>query len=936
MPDGPTSHGHPTDFIAALDVFTAFTDLAATETDVRVLTSKAYEVMTVHFLAHSSAYYEVHDGLWKALTWTPEMTPEQIHMIRSGLPLDVPSFAEALTTKQPVYIDGWNSRRDGIENTDVFGPVCIYPLTVDGDVRGLFTVGLRVGRQWQPRDRALMRALGRSLNMVLERTEQARQLHEERAALEAFAVYTEHVGHETDVPTLVHEAIRVLRNHLNHVSVVYYELHASLWKAEAWSEDLTPTVIEQVTRGIPVHAPDGINVPQSGTAVFLNDWNADAHSLPAATAYRAAASVPLFNSDGTPRLLAVAAKDTHVWSEREKAMIRAVGRALSLAVERAATSRQLKVQNLDLDARTRALEGFAALTRDLGVRADVYELIRRAQDVVLSLLPPGYALYYERDGKHWRNRVQAGDVRNAYLQAFIDAGPLIGETPSVDVPWTTHHALFQDQYARGSDTPVEMVGHVNAAASLPVFRDGEPVGVFIAVLFEQRAWSSADRVVLETVVRNLGIAIERAEQTRQVEQQRAEVEARNRVLSTFEEWTRDLAVGGDVSEVIRRAQRLLYELLPIQAAVYYERDGNKWRVRSLLGEYGSDGLRRAHEAGLPYESTGNLRVPFETGEVYYQDPYDPHIDGLAEHMTHVQATAILPLKTAGGVQSLLGLARFTSERWTTTERTVLETVGHSLALALDRVEKTTALERERAALAAANEELDAFAYSVSHDLRTPVRHILSFNNLLRKTLASSLDAKTERYFTLVDEAGQSMNRLIDAMLNMSRTSRLPLRLGPVDLGVLMRQIERASEAECLGRNVRWDIAPLPLVTGDQDLLRQVLENLVSNALKYTRTRDVTVIRVWAAEREAHTAVFVEDNGVGFDSKYASKLFGVFQRLHRADEFEGTGVGLANVRRIVRRHGGEVFARSRPGEGATFGFTLPNVTGGGAMSGSSVP
>ncbi|PYE50962.1 sensor histidine kinase [Deinococcus yavapaiensis] len=244
-------------------------------------------------------------------------------------------------------------------------------------------------------------------------------------------------------------------------------------------------------------------------------------------------------------------------------------------------------------------------------------------------------------------------------------------------------------------------------------------------------------------------------------------------------------------------------------------------------------------------------------------------------------------------------------------------------------EQTTVLARERellkeqtAALAHANEELEAFAYGVAHDLRTPLRHIASFNALLRTSLGSGVNEKSARYLQVVDQAAARMSKLIDAMLELSRTSRQPLRMGLVDFGALVASVREELEAEAPERPVTWHVEPLPLMLGDSDLLRQVMLNLLANAVKYTRVQARAVIEVRVEEHPEEWRVLVRDNGVGFDSKYADKLFNVFQRLHRQEDFEGTGVGLANVRRIVHRHGGRVWAEGMPNEGATFGFTLP--------------
>ena len=234
------------------------------------------------------------------------------------------------------------------------------------------------------------------------------------------------------------------------------------------------------------------------------------------------------------------------------------------------------------------------------------------------------------------------------------------------------------------------------------------------------------------------------------------------------------------------------------------------------------------------------------------------------------------------------------------------------------------LDARTRALEAANEELEAFAYGVSHDLRTPVRHIAGFSDLLRKSLAGQLDERAARYLNVIDDAAERMNILIDAMLDLSRTARLPLRVGPVDLSALVAAVRADLELETLDRRLVWAIEPLPLVSGDRETLRQVVVNLLSNAVKYTRTREEARVALWAEERPEAWAVFVRDNGVGFDPRYGHKLFGVFQRLHREEAFEGVGVGLANVRRIVERHGGRTWAEGSVNGGATFAFTLPKA------------
>jgi len=236
--------------------------------------------------------------------------------------------------------------------------------------------------------------------------------------------------------------------------------------------------------------------------------------------------------------------------------------------------------------------------------------------------------------------------------------------------------------------------------------------------------------------------------------------------------------------------------------------------------------------------------------------------------------------------------------------------------------------RERTAeLDAAIRELDAFSYSVSHDLRAPLRHIDGFVEMLHQRLGQSLDPTSKEYLGIISTATKQMGTLIDALLSFSRTSRAPLFNSQVALDKLVQSVLRDLRFETEGRQIEWAIMePLPSVEGDPTLLRQVLFNLIANALKFTRKCDKARIEIGANDHDSEWLIHVRDNGVGFDMQYVGKLFGVFQRLHPAADFEGIGIGLANVRRIVQRHGGRTWAEGNPGAGATFYFSLPRSTG----------
>ena len=233
------------------------------------------------------------------------------------------------------------------------------------------------------------------------------------------------------------------------------------------------------------------------------------------------------------------------------------------------------------------------------------------------------------------------------------------------------------------------------------------------------------------------------------------------------------------------------------------------------------------------------------------------------------------------------------------------------------------LERRAADIEAANKELEAFTYSVSHDLRAPLRHVIGFTDLLQAGAASALDEKSRHYLTTIGDSAKRMGTLIDDLLAFSRVGRAELQRGAFSLEQTIKEALRELRQEMEGRDIVWKIAPLPEVQGDSSLLRLAWVNLISNAVKYTRTRPRAEIEIGCDSSQDHkTVFFIRDNGVGFDMKYVDKLFGVFQRLHRAGEFEGTGIGLANVRRIVHRHGGRTWAEGVVDSGATFYFSLP--------------
>jgi len=225
-------------------------------------------------------------------------------------------------------------------------------------------------------------------------------------------------------------------------------------------------------------------------------------------------------------------------------------------------------------------------------------------------------------------------------------------------------------------------------------------------------------------------------------------------------------------------------------------------------------------------------------------------------------------------------------------------------------------------LAAANKDLDAFAYSVSHDLRTPLRTIIGFSRIFIEDYGDKLDEEGQRKLNIIQNSAQDMGQLIYDLLAFSRMGCKAMSMSAINMGQLAEEVFERLRLNASGQAVRFNIQALPPACGDRNLIREVFVNLISNAIKFTKPSEVAVVEISGKTEGKEILYSVKDNGVGFDMKYADKLFQVFQRLHSTEEFEGTGVGLSLVQRIIHRHGGRVCAEGKLNEGSTFCFTLP--------------
>jgi len=354
---------------------------------------------------------------------------------------------------------------------------------------------------------------------------------------------------------------------------------------------------------------------------------------------------------------------------------------------------------------------------------------------------------------------------------------------------------------------------------------------------------------------------------------------------------------------------------------------SQWLSSSTSGVYATDALSQAWPRASRHTDTasGILAVPisqiFRNYVIWFRPETTRTITWAGEPVKRVssQNGSVAPRKDFA---PWLETVRNRSIRWHAVE---LEIAGEfrlgMLNIVLRHAEGLAELANE---LRRTNKELEAFSYSVSHDLRAPLRHIAGYGDLLRESDGDKLSERSKRFLHNMLESARFAGVLVDDLLTFSQMGRAALRPVSVDLNQLVRSVAQEFGAETANRKVEWIIPELPTVTGDPAFLQIALRNLFSNAVKYTRTRESARIELSVQSTADEYIVSVRDNGVGFNMKYVNKLFGVFQRLHRAEEFDGTGIGLANVRRIIERHDGRTWAEGREGEGAAFHFSLPKV------------
>ncbi|MFC4453928.1 ATP-binding protein [Deinococcus sonorensis] len=606
------------------------------------------------------------------------------------------------------------------------------------------------------------------------------------------------------------------------------------------------------------------------------------------------------------------------------------------------------------------VEAWARVTRALGEAATPHQVILAVVHEGIQALGAdgGTVALPTPDGQALQINEYSG--YDARAMAPWRTLPLTLHTPSTAAFQQQRPLFIEEPEQAGREYPslVEMLQRFSGSmVALPLLAPQRVLGVLLLTFTQQRHFDATDRTFLIALAGQCAQALERSEALQQARQL-------NEQLSFLAQASEVLSSSLNLDETLDSIARLMVPRLTDWCAIYLPAPDGLLHPVTVVHQDPSmvQFLRQFIERNPVHNSpdNGTGRV-FITGEpelvpVITDEMYDalPQSEDWKDDVRRLQLRSVItvPMTAGGRVVGVLGLARTSLDRVYGPEDVAfaLEVAGRAgyavenarlygqaqqelqerqraqqeLDAANTRLEERV---RERTAeLETVNGELEAFTHSASHDLRTPLRHVVSFADLLERhqQRQESQDERSRMLLGQIQQAARRMNASLDGLLTLSRASRMPLEFRPVDLAQLMEDTIEALRPETEGREVSWDLGPLPPVDGDATLLRLVVQNLLGNAVKYTRPRDRAVIRVTGREEGERVVVSIEDNGVGFDPQYADRLFGAFQRLHHPQQFEGTGIGLTNVRRIVTRHGGQIWAEGRPEAGATFSFSLPRT------------
>lgn len=698
----PAQAGQVTDLMddrLALDAFVAYKEAVGGVSDVLTLARQAEQVLRTTMPHLSAAYYELDGNLWKARVWSADLPPDLADTLQAGVPADTLNFAQAHSSQREVFVDAWNAAANHLPDASTFGAAAFLPLVVEGQVRSIFAVGTQQTIRWSEREKALIRAVTRGLRVTLERTEHLRQLEEERAALDAFVQFTETSSQVVDPRDLAVRAAAVLAVTLD-VQASFLTRRGQVWIGEVFSDSVPDATRDLVQRGLPAEWPILKRPFDAGGAVFIDDWGSHPEAAVPTGLYHAVALYPYRQTSGTQGLLAIATPRRRAWTERERSVFHGVGRSLALAFERVEHNRKLAET-------ARSLEAFMAYTEAIGTRTDVTALADHAITVLERHFPQSSVWYLERQGDVWKICAWNADFPEDLL-ATLQAG--VTDNAVTREVLRTRGPVFVDHWD-AQVVGLEQTEQFSSGVNVPLIVDGEVRGLLGIGRPDAMHWEPQEQALIRAVVRGLTLALERAAASRTLEEQNAELKARARALEALSSLTRDLSIHGDPSALMWQTQSLVLSLLPEGCALYYELRGELWRCVSQIGTLHDADLQATIDAGLPYDQTQNLVIPWTTGRPYFQDRYDHDTDGLRTLTYEVGATATLPIQVGKEIVGVFAVALRSVRQWTQVDRAVLETTVRQLGLALEGARTLQALHRTRQYLdvAVANAPMLLFA-----------------------------------------------------------------------------------------------------------------------------------------------------------------------------------------------------------------------------------
>lgn len=813
---------------------------------------------------------------------------------------------DVLTSGTPLYFEHADMLKTAYPQLEaVTGGVtavatAVLPLKLGGQPLGVLILDFKEPHIFTSDERRFLQTLGAQCSLALDRAALIERLDGQGAYSQLQArtieLETERAFLDTVLDSLGEAVVTCdAQGQLARFTTQAKELHG---------QDAQPVPADQWASHYHIYLPDLSGLMPTSELPLYRAWQGEtvrdiemAVWLPGQLPrYLVVNGQPLFTPEGLPNGAVIAERDiTALYTQTQ----------------------QLERQTLALEIEKSAMQTFVQFSEAASRIEDVAQLGQLAMETLQSVIPGSSAALYERVSQLWQPRSWTTDLKPELLAMLQQGLPL--DTPIFAQLLQTRSPVFVDGWNE-AEQGLTHTEQFQTAALFPILQEGEVSTVLSVALQTAPRWTPGQQAIIRAVGRSFALLYDRIATATALRHEQQDAEHRARALEALMQLT--LVEEQNPLLLIQQAQELVLDLLPAGFAAYYEVDEEHWQVRSQVGTTGAEVMQAAIDAGFPLGQTPSFDTVAQTGEAAFVDVYARDTDVDSEGVGHIAAHATLPLMVGGQVRGLFNLPLFESRGWTQTDRAMLITAVQYLGVMVERSEHLTQLAQTNRELHASNEELEAFAYSASHDLRTPVRHVQGFSELAIKALDRDQPEKVRRNLGVVKEATDRMTAMIDAMLILSRVGRQPLHLQACALSDLVAQAQRDAMLEFPEQEVGWEIGMLPVVTGDAVTLQQALTNLLSNAVKFSQGQKPAHVRIWSEERPGEVAVFVQDQGAGFNMAYADKLFGAFQRLHTQHEFSGTGIGLATVRRIMTRHGGQVWAESTPGQGATFGFALP--------------